>query len=98
MTRHDCTSLHGSLQHITFIFRHGHSTLPPLSSFIAKFRNNFALCHPPHSVIECILWWKSVLSTQGTSHSLVPRRSVDPDIWVDASLTWGIGLIVSKQW
>ena len=37
LTRRDCSSLHGSLQHITFIFREGRSTLPPFSSFISKF-------------------------------------------------------------
>src|SRR5882724_6013149 len=42
VTCQDSASLHGSLQHITFIFREGCSTLPPLSSFILKFPNHFA--------------------------------------------------------
>jgi len=51
----DCHSLHGSLQHVTFIFWEGQSTLPRLSSFISKFRNEFALRHAPNAVFECIL-------------------------------------------
>jgi len=98
LMHHDCSSLHGSLQHITFIFREGRSTLPPLSSFISKFRNDFALRHPPHSVLECARWWKLVLSTPGGSRSLVLRHAVDPDIWVDASSSWGIGMVVGEHW
>jgi len=36
-----CASIHVSLQHISFIYKEGHSTLPPLSSFISKFLNDF---------------------------------------------------------
>jgi len=94
----DCASIHGSLQHITFVFRKGHSTFPPPSSFISKFGNNFSHCHTPHSIIECAKWWKLFLSSLGGSHSLVPCHSMDPDIWVDASSSWGIGIVVGKHW
>ena len=61
VTQKDCSSLHGSLQHITFIYREGCSTLPAPSSFLCKFPNNFAKHHVPRSVIDCVLWWKSIL-------------------------------------
>src|SRR5882724_1832226 len=38
----DCLSLHGLLQHVTFIYKEGFSTLPPLSTFTAKFPNDFS--------------------------------------------------------
>jgi len=41
VTRKICTSIHGSLQHISFMYKEGCSTLPPLSSFISKFPNDF---------------------------------------------------------
>src|SRR5882724_6407263 len=93
-----CSSLHGLLQHTTFIFQEGHSTLPPLSSFISKFHNNFSLHHAPHSIFECALWWKSVLSTLGDSHSLVPHCAIDSDVWVDVSSSWGLGLVMKDFW
>ena len=98
VTLRECASLHGSLQHITFVFRDGRSTLPPLSSFISKLHNNFARCHTPRSVIESAKWWRLVLSSPGGSRSLIPRRSMDPDMWVDASSSWGIGIVVGERW
>jgi len=64
ITRRDCASLHGSLQHVTFIYRHGRSTLPPLSVFVAKFPNDFSKRHVPASVIDSVRWWGTVLSTR----------------------------------
>jgi len=56
ITHHACVSLHGSLQHITFIYREGRSALPPLSSFSSKFLNKFSQCHMPASVLESLCW------------------------------------------
>src|SRR6266481_7332096 len=39
-TRRECTSLHGSLQHVTFVYKDGCSVLPPLSAFISKFKKD----------------------------------------------------------
>jgi len=50
----DCMSILGILQHISFIYKEGHSTLPPFSAFLAKFPNNFLHHHPPKSVIESL--------------------------------------------
>jgi len=38
------------------------------------------------------------LSTLGGSCSLVPCCTTDPDIWVNASSSWGIGLVVKEYW
>src|SRR6266481_5779649 len=40
VTRWECTSLHGSLQHVTFMYKDGCSVLPPLSAFISKFKKD----------------------------------------------------------
>ena len=98
VSRRDCTSLHGSLQHITFIFREGRSTLPPISSFVLKFTNDFSWRHVPATVIDSVRWWNAVLLAPVGSRSLSPHRKVDPDVWVDASSSWGIGLVVGKHW
>jgi len=50
----DYMSILGTLQHISFIYKEGRSTLPPFSAFLAKFPNNFLRHHPPKSVIESL--------------------------------------------
>ena len=37
--------IHGSLQHVTLVYPHGHHHLPSLSSFQSKFPNYFFLHH-----------------------------------------------------
>ena len=44
------------------------------------------------------MWWGLILSTPGGSCSIVPQNALDPDIWVDASSSWGIGVVVGKHW
>src|SRR5882724_12013621 len=34
----------------------------------------------------------------GGSHSLSPCHKVDPDVWVDMSSSWGIGIVIGKHW
>lgn len=45
-----CTSLHGPLQHLTFVYQNGCAYLPCLCTFISKFTNNFSLFHVPTSL------------------------------------------------
>ena len=71
-THQECASLHSSLQHVTFVYKDGHSVLPPLSAFISKFKNDHTRLHIPGSVINCARWWHAVLSTPGASRSLAP--------------------------
>lgn len=56
VNRKSCTSLHGSLQHVTFIYRDGWAYPPRLSTFLSKFKNNFSLFHIPASVRQDLLW------------------------------------------
>jgi len=39
-----------------------------------------------------------MLSTLGGSFSLMPCCATDHDIWVNASSSWGIGLVVKDHW
>jgi len=52
----DCPSLHGTLQHMTFIFQEGWSTLPPFLTFLAKFPNDYTRHHILNPVIESLCW------------------------------------------
>ena len=91
------SSLHGSLQHICFVYRLGRPYLSSLGLFTAKFPNKFVSHHIPSSVKNDIIWWKQTLSLPSISRTLLPRVFHDPDIWVDAS-EWGIGLMVGNLW
>jgi len=70
----------------------------PHSIFLfLKFYNDFSLHHAPHSIFECTLWWKSVLSTPEGSCSLVPCCTTDWHL-VNVSSSWDIGLVVKGYW
>ena len=28
----------------------------------------------------------------------MPRYTVDPDVWIDASTKWGIGVVIGQEW
>ena len=92
-------AIHGTLQHITFIYRQGHSSLPPFSSFIvAKFPNDFARHHIPRSVTKALMWWEAILQNLSGCCSLFPHPTIDLDIWVDTSTDWGIGIVLGHLW
>ena len=94
----ETASLHGSLQHLTFVYRHGRHSLPALSNFLAKFRNNFVSHHVPHAVVTQLSWWHETLTMPPACRSLLPLPLHDPDIWIDAASSWGIGLYVGGLW
>ena len=45
-----------------------------------------------------LTWWRSILSGQDISCSLLPCIPLDLDIWVDAATSYGVGLVVDGQW
>lgn len=45
-----------------------------------------------------LLWWKEVLSRPPASRSLLPRVCAPYNIWVDASTSWGIGILIDQRW
>jgi hypothetical protein len=98
VNRKTCTSLNGTLQHITFVYRDGQAYLPRFSTFLSKFTNNFTLLHLPSSVLHDLTWWRQVLSKPAGSRLLALQHDLDLDIWVDASTTWCIGLVVGNTW
>jgi len=93
-----CASLHCTLQHITFVYRDGRSYLPCISTFLSKFPDGFTCHHVPASILSNLHWWSTVLTGPPATCSLMPHRRLDPDIWADASTSWGIGLVMGGQW
>jgi len=92
----DVEKLHGSLCYLSFVYPDGRSRLPSLSNFSTKFRGNgYILLHPPHSLITDLKWWSARLSKTGIFRHFSPRGSpLDMGIFVDASTSWGIGIVI----
>jgi len=97
-THHDIPSLHGSLQHLTFIYRDGCHVLTSLLSFLGHFPNDYVKHHIPKPTHEQLSWWHIVLSHLNVSHSLMPLASINLSIWIDTSTSWGISLLVGSAW
>jgi len=70
----------------------------PLPSFLSRFPNHFIHHHVPKPVIESLCWWQAILCIPCKAQLLFPRHLVNPDIWVDASTDWGIGVVIGYQW
>ena len=98
LTHHDTTSTHGTLQHLTFVYHDGWKALANLSNFLSKFPNGFVKHHLPIPVRNDLLWWQTVLAASLFTCSIKPLCFLDPDIWVDASSSWGISLVVGTHW
>lgn len=92
--------VHGSLSYISFVYLEGRSYLSSLSDFGRSFEGDrsaqFQL--PPTPVITDLKWWKETLSST-FSRVLAPLTdTLDLGIFVDASTSWGIGLIFGYRW
>ena len=93
------TRLHGTLQHITFVYVLGRSYLPALTRLISKFDGNrFAYRYVDRAVTRDLDWWCTTLACTNFLRSLLPRTTIDLNIWADASTSWGVGLWINAQW
>ena len=93
----DCATILSTLQHIYFVYRNSHHSLTSFCIFMYKFPNNWALHHVPTSVKDSLSWWHHILSIPNTEWSLSLWTIIDLDIYVDASTSWGIGLMVGDR-
>jgi hypothetical protein len=93
--------IHGSLCHISFVYTDGRSRLPSLSNFAASFKGNEHIRrYAPKSMISDLRWWLNTLS-QPTPRTRIlrPRGPLrDLQIFVDASTSWGIGILIGDAW
>jgi len=96
----DVEKIHGSLCYIAFVYTAGRSRLPSLSNFAASFKGDeFGRRYPPKSVITDLKWWLDTLIPTNTYRQLTPRGPlIDKRIFVDASTSWGIGILVEDRW
>lgn len=93
----EASSLHGTLQHVCFVYWAGKAYLPALSAFVGHFPNKYVAHHPSKNVWNDLEWWKICLLTPSPGRSLNARQHIDMDIWVDAS-DWRTGLVIGGRW
>lgn len=96
----DVEKIHGSLCYVSFVYLEGRSHLSSLSNFAASFKGDTLLRRfPPRSLISDLKWWHHTLSRDSFSRPLRPLGPhLDLSIFVDASTSWGIGLVINDLW
>lgn len=98
-TRLDAMKINGSLSHITMVYPDGRAYLPNICKFISSFKGPHQSLHPGHRTKTDLKWWSSMLDKPSVARSLVSRGDiVDLDFWMDASSSWGIGLLCEGRW
>lgn len=97
---HELQQIHGTLIHIHFVQRDGSSRLPGISNAFRFFHDEFERRHLSTSAREALEWWSIRLSSPTTvSRPLRPLQPArDFDLFVDASTSWGIGILIDTQW
>ena len=100
LTLLDIQILHGLLVHICLIYISGSSYLPAISNFMSQYNaNNFIPCHASKSLHLTLTWWNNQLSIQSFHHQLHSLQLLDDlGIFLDASMSWGIGIIIGDKW
>lgn len=98
----EAESLLGTLAHCTFAVPDGRSHIPALSRFTASFshtKSNFSRRTPNATVFADITWWSETLSRPFCGSQLVRPPSIsEVEIWVDASSSWGVGIVFNGAW
>ena len=97
-TIRDVMKIHGSLCHIAYVYPQGRNQLSSMSNFITAFTNEFEGCFAPKWLFDDLLWWNDTLSHRGKFCPLTPLELVNPNIYVDASTSWGIGIWFNGRW
>ena len=100
--RKEAESVLGTLVHCSLALPVGRSRLPSISRFTSSFnyyRSPFARKTPNSSVISDITWWRTQLSSPFCGSSLSRPPAVSSiEFWVDASSSWGVGVVFDDEW
>ena len=101
-SKNDAESILGTLVHCSLALPDGRSHLPSISRFTCSFgyaHSPYARKSPNSTLLSDISWWRSQLSAEfcGSTISKPPITS-SVEFWVDASSSWGIGIILDGHW
>jgi hypothetical protein len=92
----------GTLVHCSLAIPDGRSRLPSISRFTASFNHltsPYAHRTPNAGVFSDISWWRNQLSLPFCGSTLSRPPTISPiEFWVDASSSWGIGVVFNGSW
>src|SRR5882724_4402601 len=97
VSQKDCASLHGSLQHVSFVYCDTWNSLLALSAFLSKFPNDYVLHYAPCTVTNDLTLWLTCLTGLTMTHSLLPRQRLDPNLVIDTSLSFGLSFAFDNR-
>lgn len=101
-TCNEAETILGTLVHCSLAVPDGRSRLPAISKFTSSFPYNsspFSRRTPNATLIEDIAWWRAELSRPFCGSRIVKPPSLSPiEFWVDASTSWGIGIVFNGAW
>jgi hypothetical protein len=101
-SKKEAESVLGTLVHCSLAIPDGRSRLPSISRFSSSFNHlssPFARKAPSSTILSDLQWWRTQLSADfcGSTLSKPPPVS-DIEFWVDASSSWGIGVVFNNEW
>lgn len=102
ISRKETENLLGTLNHCALAMDSGRARLPSIANLAASFNslnNPFASVKIPARALDDLQWWATELQRHFCGSSVRnPPPVVDMDFWVDASTSFGIGVIWSGHW
>jgi hypothetical protein len=100
-SRKEAESVHGTLVHCSLALPDGRSHLPSISQFAASFqeKSTFSRRKPNQTVHADINWWIAELSQVSPGSKILSPPPLSPvQFWVDASTSFGIGVVFDDKW
>lgn len=101
-TREQAESVLGTLVHCSLALPDGRDRLPSLSKFTSSFSHSaspFSRRCPNASTLEDVAWWSTQLSKPFCGSKLAKPPAMSPiQFYVDASTSWGIGVVFDGMW
>lgn len=103
--RKDAESLLGTLVHCAMAIPDGRARIAALARFMSSFEKTktprFASRIPGSETLEDIAWWRDQLAIERTFCGSLLFRPPSPskvEFWVDASTSWGVGVVFNGTW
>jgi hypothetical protein len=101
-TRKEAEGILGMLVYCSLAVPEGRSHLVTISKFTSSFSytsSSFAQHTPGKLVLDDINYWQQILANRGCgSHLSRPPALVDYKCWVDASTSYGAGVVFGDEW
>ena len=92
----------GSLNHVCYVLPLGRTRLHYLRKFTAGFSPSsspFMLHTVSANLAHELDWWRTTLHERSISRPIsLPAQTCDARIYVDASSTWGVGVLINGKW